>query len=160
MPPRPVEICLDCRVAPAEKKGRLAVCVDCRAAAAGAKSRCDTCRAIYYRRQSLTRRGAMPMEACPICSAPAVAGTRCETCARKIGGPKVAKRRVKARAIDKPEGWRNQTDEATAKPAGNAGRKVRTVRHLDSPEPDDPARASAVDAILARRRAMSAKGAR
>lgn len=140
MPPRPVEICLDCRVAPAEKKGR-----------------CLNCMRAYQRRVWLSRKSDAPQKPCPICATPTSRANLCATCASS----RASSRNKRPRAPQKPEAWKSQADRTpeTATPAPKLF-GVRTVRFVDSVEPDDPARAAVVDAILARRRAMTAKGAR
>jgi hypothetical protein len=140
MPPRPVEICLDCRVAPAEKKGR---CLDCMRA--------------YQRRVWLSRKSDAALRPCPICATPTNRANLCAACASS----RASSRNKRPRAPKKPESWKNRPDPTpeTVTVAPKL-RGVRTARFVEQVEPDDPARAAVVDAILARRRAMTAKGAR
>ncbi len=137
MPPRPVEICLDCRVAPAEKKGR---CLDCMRA--------------YQRRVWLSRKSDAPLRPCPICATPTSRANLCAACA----SGRASSRNKAARAVRRPESWKNipEPKSETVAPAPRL-RGVRTVRMVETVEPDDPARAAVVDAILARRRAINRK---
>ena len=96
-----------------------------------------------------------PTRSCPICGKITTRANLCGSCA----AGKSSRRNSKPRPA-RPAAWSNLADKAAqVKPAGNGGRAVRTVLHVEGAEIDDPARAVAVDAILARRRAVSRKGA-
>jgi len=140
MPPRPVEICLDCRVAPAEKKGR-----------------CLNCMRAYQRRVWLSRKSDAPQKPCPMCGTPTNRDRMCAACA----SGRASRFRRGATAAKKPESWKNRPDPKPETAALMPKlRGVRTVRLVETIEPDDPARAAVVDEILARRRALARKGAR
>lgn len=160
MPPRPSPVCRECKVAPSTNKGR-----------------CDACRAEYHRRYWLARKaGLVPQvrrpraepvpHPCPMCAEVTTRPRLCDTC-RGIRSA-IRLNKLNATKEARVTGWkdelrigRNSKAKRPAPPPAKRGPiGVRTARLVESPEPDDPARAAAVDAILARRRALARKAAR
>jgi hypothetical protein len=144
----------------AETPGRLAVCVDCRAAPAGVKGRCDACRQAHYRRQWLARKSSTDAAPCVVCGRATTGASMCKQCTRRRANQANVIQLQREGRLHKPKSWRNLVESVD--PPAKRGKRiaVRTVRFVETFEPDDPARASAVDAILARRRAITRKGAR
>lgn len=159
MPPLPSPICVGCKRAPATKKGR-----------------CDECRKAYQRRAYLARKaGLVPTvrsprpepepHPCPICELPTTRPRLCDTCRNQRSAARL--NRLNSTKQARVTGWKDELRIGRkAKSAGPseppASKRwplgVRTVRFVESVEADDPAKAAAVDAILARRRRLTAKG--